>query len=428
VAPAQFRKTGPDRVVRIEPQDPLGERDRDLIAGQRAVRGEQGRALLVPLADDQRRVRAAVEEVLELRLDQRALFLDHHDLLEAVGEGEHALGLERPDQAELEHAQAEPGGEILIDAEVVERLAQIQIRLAGRDDAKARARAVEHAPIERVRAGERTHRLELEAVQPLLLGERRVRPADVQAARRRLEVVGHADRGARGIEFDRGRRVDRVVHALQADPAAAVAGQRKAEQPELEQLGDPRRVDHRDHRVEKRELALVRRGRGLAGVIVAHAHQHAAERGGAGEVGVAEGVAGAIDARPLAVPHAEHASVAALAVQPGLLGAPERGRGKVLVDAWLEHDVVPLEETPRGGELLVEAAERRAAVAADVARGVAARGDVARALQHGQAHQRLDSGQIDPTGLLLVLVVEADLSKRHATHSPLRRIPQPTSG
>ena len=75
-------------------------------------------------------------------------------------------------------------------------------------------------------------------------------------------------------------------------------------------------------------------------------HEHAAKRRGAGEIGVAEGVAGAIDPRPLAVPHAEHAVVAALAVQPGLLRAPQRGRGEVLVDARLEHDVVLLEEAP----------------------------------------------------------------------------------
>ena len=41
----------------------------------------------------------------------------------------------------------------------------------------------------------------------------------------------------------------------------------------------------------------------------------------------------AVDARALAVPHAEHAVVFALAAQLGLLRAPERGGGEVLVDA-----------------------------------------------------------------------------------------------
>ena len=275
--------------------------------------------------------------------------------------------------------------------------------------------------VEGVGAGERAHRLQLEAVQPLLLGERRVRPADVEAARRQLEVVGRTNCDARRVQLDRGRGVDRVVHALQADPAAAVARERKAEQAVLQQLGDAGRVHHRDHGVDQRELALVRGGRGFAGVIVAHQHEHAAKRGGAGEIGVTEGVAGAIDPRPLAVPHAEHAVVAALAVQPGLLRAPERGRGQVLVDPGLEHDVMLLEEAPRGRELLVEAAERRAAIAADVPCRVVAGREVARALQHRQADQRLDPGQIDPAGLLRVPVVEADLSQRHTVHPQMPR-------
>ena len=78
-------------------------------------------------------------------------------------------------------------------------------------------------------------------------------------------------------------------------------------------------------------------------MVVAHQGEHAAVLRGAGEIGVAEHVAGAVDARPLAVPHAEHAVVLALAAQFGLLRAPDRGRGEVLVQAGLEQDVVLVE-------------------------------------------------------------------------------------
>ena len=61
--------------------------------------------------------------------------------------------------------------------------------------------------------------------------------------------------------------------------------------------------------------------------------------GRAGEIGVAEHIAGPIDARALAIPHAEHAIELALAAQLGLLSAPERGSGEFLVDAGLELDV-----------------------------------------------------------------------------------------
>ena len=107
-------------------------------------------------------------------------------------------------------------------------------------------------------------------------------------------------------------------------------------------------------------------------MVVAHQREHAAVLGGAGEIGVAEDVAGAIDARTLAVPHAEDAIELALAAQLGLLRAPQRGGGELFVDAGLELDVLRGEEAPGAHHLLVEAAERRAAITGDIARGVEA--------------------------------------------------------
>ncbi len=89
--------------------------------------------------------------------------------------------------------------------------------------------------------------------------------------------------------------------------------------------------------------------------------------GGAGIVGVAEDVAGAVDARPLAVPEAEDAIEFAFAAQFRLLGAPERSGGQILVEAGLEADVIGGEELPGLAELLVEPAQRRTAIASDVA-------------------------------------------------------------
>ena len=103
------------------------------------------------------------------------------------------------------------------------------------------------------------------------------------------------------------------------------------------------RVQDRDHHVDEVVFGLVRGGRGFGGVVVAHQREHAAVPRGAGEIGVAEHVAGAVDARALAVPDAEHAVELALAAQLGLLRAPERGGGEVLVEAGLEADVVFVE-------------------------------------------------------------------------------------
>src|SRR5690606_41960805 len=57
---------------------------------------QQQPAVLVGLAHDDRALRQGVERFLELRLDQRALLLDHQDLVAARAELADALGLERP--------------------------------------------------------------------------------------------------------------------------------------------------------------------------------------------------------------------------------------------------------------------------------------------------------------------------------------------
>src|SRR5690606_28159279 len=97
-------------------------------------------------------------------------------------------------------------------------------------------------------------------------------------------------------------------------------------------------------------------------MVVAHQRQDAAMLRGACEIGVAEDVAGAVDARSLAVPEGKDAVVPALAQQLGLLRAPAGGGGKLLVEARLKDDVGRLELGPGLPQLLVEAAERRAAI------------------------------------------------------------------
>ncbi len=148
-------------------------------------------------------------------------------------------------------------------------------------------------------------------------------------------------------------------------------------------------------------------------MVVAHEREHAAVLGGAGEIGVAEHVAGAVDAGTLAVPHAEHAIELALAAQLGLLRAPERGGGQLLVDAGLELDVLGCEEFAGAQHLLVEAAERRAAVAGDVAGGIEAGAAVALLLHQQGADQRLVAGHEDAGLGQVVFVVEANGMERH---------------
>ena len=68
-----------------------------------------------------------VELFLELVFDELALFLDDQDFLQPFGEVAHAFRFQRPDHADLVEADADLGGERVVDAEIVERLAHVEI-------------------------------------------------------------------------------------------------------------------------------------------------------------------------------------------------------------------------------------------------------------------------------------------------------------
>src|SRR5207237_3457662 len=75
-------------------------------------------AAVVELADHARGAHAflpVVELSLDLVLDQLALFLDHEDLFQAVGETPRALRLERPGHRDLVDAKADLAREALVD-------------------------------------------------------------------------------------------------------------------------------------------------------------------------------------------------------------------------------------------------------------------------------------------------------------------------
>jgi hypothetical protein len=142
------------------------------------------------------------------------------------------------------------------------------------------------------------------------------------------------------IHVHRGRGFHRVGQRLEGHPAARIARQGPAMHAEVEIVLHAGRGQHRHHHRLEEVVGLVgQRGR-LGGMVVAGDHQHAAVLRAAGGVGVAEHVAAAVHARPLAVPHGEHALDARLGRQGHLLAAPHGGGREVFVDARLEDDVV----------------------------------------------------------------------------------------
>ncbi len=173
------------------------------------------------------------------------------------------MGLEGPDQPDLVEPQPQRLGGMAVEAKIVERLAEVEIGLSGGADAEARARRIEDHPVHRIGAGESRHRRHLRAVKARLLRQRRVRPADAQAARRQREIAGQGDRHAMRIGFDRGRAFDGFGDRLHADPAAGVTRQREAEQTEIEIVLHAGRVKERHHRGAKDVFALMGIGGGL---------------------------------------------------------------------------------------------------------------------------------------------------------------------
>ncbi len=129
---------------------------------------------------------------------------------------------------------------------------------------------------------------------------------------------------------------------------------------------------------------------------------------------MAEHVARAVDPRSLSVPDGEDAVVLAFAEKLRLLGTPARGRREFLVEAGLEDDAGARKFLLRLPELLVEPAQRRAAIARHEPGGIEVIPAVALALHQQHANDRLGAGDEDPFLAQVVLVRERYVVKRHA--------------
>ena len=110
-----------------------GEGEGQFGGGELAGGFEEGGAAFVALAEDAGAGGAVVEGVADLLLDDRGFFLDDEDFGEAFGEAGDGSGVERPDEGELEEADA------LGDAQFGEGLAGVVEGFAGGDDTEGGA-------------------------------------------------------------------------------------------------------------------------------------------------------------------------------------------------------------------------------------------------------------------------------------------------
>jgi hypothetical protein len=407
-----------DAGLDVEALQPRGDHQRDLLSGQLAVRRQQpfvGAGLLVALADDARppRVGPVVEQRADLVLHERALLLDDEDLLESERERVQSLRLERPREPQLVHADADARGGLLVDAEVFQRLPHVEVRLAGGDDAEPRPRAVVRDVVQPVRARVREHRREAQVVDAPLHRQRLVGQPQPQASGRQREVLGEAHGDARRVHAHRRRAFDRVVECLERKPRARVPRHREAVHAEVQVFLHAARHEHGNERRVEHRLALRGDGGRARHVVVTADEQHAAKRRGARRIAVQQRVARAREARPLAVPHAEHALVARVRVERHLLRAPDAHHRELFVLARLEMDVMLREEVVRLPQRLVHVVERRALETRHEARRVEAGRRIAHALHDEQSRERLNAIQVDAAALQRVLVVELDVGELH---------------
>ncbi len=195
-----------DRFVRPDAlEDAFADADCDFIGIERALDGEQPVALLVAFADADGLVGAAIKLLADLNLDERALFLDHNYERKTIGEVCQILAADRPRAGDLEKADAEIVTFDLVDAELIERLADIEIAFADRDDADLRITAARSDVfVKLVRTHEGEHGIALVVVQPRFLAEYGVVQSDVEPARRHLEISGNGDVHALEAAVDHG--------------------------------------------------------------------------------------------------------------------------------------------------------------------------------------------------------------------------------
>ncbi len=310
---------------------------------------------------------------------------------------------ERPDHADLVDVEADAACLVAVDAEQPQCFHQVQVALAGGDDAVAGFREVVNLAVDRVRFRKRHdgRLFSLHAFLDLRSGE--VGPADVQAVRRRREVT-RRDEPRRWRQLDRHCRFDGLGNRLETNPHSRKARQRNAIQAVLEVFGNIGRVQDGHEPRQERDIGLVRHRRRDAAVIITRDHQHAAIGRTAVRVAVFQCIAGPVEARSLAVPDTEYPIRRLAGFRFDLLRPEYGGGGEVLIDGGQELDVFPVKQVLRAPQLDVVAAERGTAVTADEPGRIEAGRTVQFPLHQRDPHQRLRAGQEDAARVAAITV------------------------
>ena len=130
----------------------------------------------------------------------------------------------------------------LVDAEIIKRLADIEIGLSRRYDAEFRRSSARHDDaVDGISPGEGFHRRYLVFMQPRFLRHPVIARPDVQPVRRQHVILGRHRLRAVKTGLDNSRGLDRIMHTFHADPDAGIARQREPQEPEVDDLLHPGR-------------------------------------------------------------------------------------------------------------------------------------------------------------------------------------------
>ena len=324
-------------------RQPGVERGEQRVDVERPVTRHEQVALFVASADHPRVMGAVVERTLQEAFERRVLLLDHHHLVEALGEVASLGRIERDRHQQLEQADA-GSPEVVVgdEAEHPQRFADLVERVPGCSDAEpvvdgASDHAVESVVdavatrerpadllefalhVDRVRREQTTVRLWMEGM-----------PADIDDRRRRPHTIG--------VHVDCARAVGDRGHQLETGPQPARTRERDGVPAQVECLLHIAREEDRHVQVDHRGIARRGERRRLGGGIVTDHGDHAAVHRRPREHGVADRVAAAVEPGPLAVPDADDAVVACVVEGHRELAAHHRSRREFLVHRRLHHD------------------------------------------------------------------------------------------
>ena len=249
VGPALFgtveplgRRPQPRRQIwrKVQPQKPCRNGARH--AGDRQPRRQmqEGAVGLIEFADDAgAHIGAPVEQLLlDLVLDDLTPFLDDQHLFQPAGKGADAFGFQRPGHPHLVKPQPHRCLFLRAQPQFGERLAHILERLARGHDAKPRARMIDHQSVHPIGARKGNGGIALVFLQPFILHQWRIRPAQVQPAGGQLKIRGKNELPPLLRQIDNRRNLDRFRDDLEPHPAARIARHGDAQQSHLQKLMD----------------------------------------------------------------------------------------------------------------------------------------------------------------------------------------------